>query len=230
MLSPLRPRYFSISSSPLQYRHICSITVGVVDEPARSGRGRFHGVCSNYLAEKQKGGSVFAFVRDPGTAFRPPRNPRTPMIMVGAGTGVAPFVGFLQERAWLKGQDYAIGPALLFFGCRHPERDFHYRAELEAQVRVGSLEMACAFSREDSRKKVYVQERILERAERVWELIQDGAVIYVCGDAHRVAPAAREAFGGVFQAMTGGTDAQKAAWLSDLDARQRYVTDVWASK
>ena len=230
MLSPLRPRYFSISSSPLRYQRICTITVGVVDEPARSGRGRFRGVCSNYLASKPKGSNVYAFVRDPGTPFRPPRNPRTPVIMIGAGTGVAPFIGFLQERAWLKGQDYAIGTSLLFFGCRSPDADFYYREELNRYVEAGVVELVCAFSREDPTAKVYVQDRIRERGDRIWALMEDGAVVYVCGDASRIAPGVRSAFSAVFREKTGRSEAQAEEWLGDLAARQRYLTDVWASK
>jgi cytochrome P450/NADPH-cytochrome P450 reductase len=230
MLSPLRPRYFSISSSPLELRGICSITVGVVDEPARSGRGRFRGVCSNYLASKVKGSSVHAFVRDPGTPFRPPRNPRTPVIMVGAGTGVAPFIGFLQERAWLAAQDYSIGPALLFFGCRHPDVDFYYSDVLEEYARRRVVEIVCAFSRQDPAQKVYVQDRIRERRDQVWDLLQEGAVVYVCGDAARIAPGVRAAFGDVCQEKTGCDSARKEEWLNELAARQRYLTDVWASK
>ncbi|HVP17846.1 MAG TPA: cytochrome P450, partial [Spirochaetia bacterium] len=203
MLSPLRPRYYSISSSPLKLHSICSITVGVTDEPARSGRGRFRGVCSNFLASKQKGSSVYAFVRDPGTPFRPPRNPRTPVIMVGAGTGIAPFIGFLQERMWLKRQDYAIGPSLLFFGCRHAESDYYYRAELEEYEKARVVELVCAFSREKPDRKVYVQDRIREHAGRVWELMQESAVVFVCGDATRIAPAVRSAFGDIYQEKTG---------------------------
>ncbi|HVP19710.1 MAG TPA: NADPH--cytochrome reductase, partial [Spirochaetia bacterium] len=230
MLSPLRPRYYSISSSPLKYRNILSITVAVLDEPARSGRGRFRGVCSSFLAAKPKGSSVHAFVRDPGSPFRPPRNPRTPVIMIGAGTGVAPFMGFLQERAWLKSRDYSIGPSLLFFGCRRSEADYYYRDELEEYERSGVLELVCAFSREDPQRKVYVQHRICERADRVWQLIQEGAVVYVCGDANSISPSVRSAIGSVFREKTGCTDAQTEEWLNDLAIRQRYVTDVWASK
>jgi len=230
MLSPLRPRYYSISSSPQKLRNICSITVGVLDEPARSGRGRYRGVCSSFLATKSKGTSVDAFVRDPGSPFRPPRNPRTPLIMVGAGTGVAPFLGFLQERAWLKAQDYSIGPALLFFGCRAAEADFYYRDELEGYRSAGVVELVTAFSRADAARKVYVQDRIQEHADRVWELLQEGGVVYVCGDASRFTPAVRSAIGAVCQQKSGCPDAEREAWLADLTARQRYVADVWASK
>ena len=104
MLPPLRPRYYSISSSPLASPDACSITVGVLRGPARSGAGTFTGIGSGYLAGLPENGTVFTFVRSPSIAFHPPENPHTPMIMIGAGTGLAPFRGFLQERAALQDQ------------------------------------------------------------------------------------------------------------------------------
>src|SRR4029079_10616717 len=104
LLPPLRPRYFSISSSPLVSPDTCSITAGVLRAPARSGTGTFTGVCSGHLANIPVDGTVFVFVRPPSIPFRPPDNPHVPMIMIGAGTGLAPFRGFLQERAALRDQ------------------------------------------------------------------------------------------------------------------------------
>ena len=101
LLPPLRPRYYSISSSALASPEVCSVTTGVLQAPARGGDGDFTGVCSNYLARTAPNNTLFAFVRKPTIAFRPPADPSTPMIMVGAGTGLAPFRGFLQERAAL---------------------------------------------------------------------------------------------------------------------------------
>src|SRR5215210_7260478 len=104
MLPPLRPRYYSISSSPLVTPEACSITVGMVEGPARSGHGTFKGVASRYLSAQVPDSQIFGFVHPPTLPFRPPDNPHLPMIMVGPGTGIAPFRGFLQERAALKQQ------------------------------------------------------------------------------------------------------------------------------
>ena len=98
LVPPLKPRYYSISSSPSVDASKCSITVGVVEGPARSGRGLYHGVCSSYLAQLPEGSMAEGFIRPPSTPFVPPEDPATPMIMVAAGTGRAPFRGFLQER------------------------------------------------------------------------------------------------------------------------------------
>ncbi len=134
LLSPIRPRYYSISSSPLQESGHCSITVGVVEAPAKSGHGTFEGLCSTYLAQQRVGDVIYGFVRDTKSSFRLPENAATPLILVGPGTGVAPYRGFLQERAAQKAQGMQVGKSLLFFGCRHPQQDFLYQQELEAFV------------------------------------------------------------------------------------------------
>src|SRR5439155_26237631 len=121
MLSLLAPRYYSISSSLSGDPSRCSATVGVVEAPASSGRGIYKGVCSNYLAGRRVGDTVHATIRETKAGFRLPDDPTVPIIMVGPGTGLAPFRGFLQERAALRANGASLGPAMLFFGCRHPD-------------------------------------------------------------------------------------------------------------
>jgi cytochrome P450/NADPH-cytochrome P450 reductase len=254
MLPPLRPRYYSISSSPRAYDRILSVTVGVTRGPARSGRGEFQGVCSSYLAQRPRGSSVWAFVRDTGSAFRPPRNPRTPMILVGPGTGIAPFRGFLQDRLAQKQRGLEIGPSLLFFGCRHPDQDFLYRDELRAFAEAGVARLVCAFSRLDGGAptslvdlaepqsgvanggepesgapaggRAYVQHQIVAQAAAVWELVEDGAAIYVCGASHMAADV-RRAFAEVLR-RHGALDADAAERrLRELQEARRYLVDVW---
>lgn len=229
LLQPLRPRYYSISSSPLAQPQQCSLTVGVVNAPARSGRGVYEGVCSNYLDHLAEGSLIPGFVRDPNSSFRLPADPTTPLLMVGPGTGLAPFRGFLQERAIQQAQGQVIGPSLLFFGCRHPAQDFIYEEELRAfeQRGVTRLEVAC--SRVDGQPKTYVQALILKCQDEVWQLIEAGAVIYICGDAGKMAPDVRAAFGRIYQTKTGGGEVEAETWLTGLAAQQRYLTDVWAS-
>jgi cytochrome P450/NADPH-cytochrome P450 reductase len=196
LLPPLRPRYYSISSSPLVSRDSCSITVGVVEGPARSRHRVFKGVCSNYLAAQSIDATVYGFIRKPTIPFCPPDNPHAPMIMVGPGTGVAPFRGFLQERAALKQQGVPVGESILFFGCRDPLQDFLYEDELRAFEAMGVTRLFSAFSREPGRPKTYVQQAIEERSEDVWRLLQQEAVVFVCGDASRMAPDVRQALYG----------------------------------
>ncbi|HEV2461985.1 MAG TPA: cytochrome P450, partial [Ktedonobacterales bacterium] len=201
-LRPLRPRYYSISSSPLADAHTCAITVAVVDAPALSGRGRYEGTCSSYLQLQPSHSAIYAFARSPQMAFRPPEDPAIPIIMVGPGTGIAPFRGFLQERAALQAKGAKLGRALLFFGCRNPD-DFLYQDELQAWVDQGVTTLYTAFSRLEGQPKTYVQDEIKAHADDVWQLIQEGAVIYICGDASRMEPDVRKAFIDISQAKTG---------------------------
>ena len=229
LLPPLRPRDYSISSSPLVSADTCSITVGVVDAPARSGNGAFRGVCSNYLALQAVDATVYGFIHKPGIPFFPPENPHQPMIMVGPGTGVAPFRGFLQERAALKQRGVPVGEAMLFFGCRDPLQDFLYEDELRAFEAAGVTRLYAAFSREPGTPKTYVQQAIKEQSEAVWRLLQQEAMIFVCGEASRMAPDVRQAFAGVFRERTGTSASDAQAWLTGLVASQRYLEDIWAS-
>jgi cytochrome P450/NADPH-cytochrome P450 reductase len=229
MLPPLRPRYYSISSSPLAAATAASITVGVIEAPARSGNGIFQGICSNYLAAQPIDATVYGFIHKPTIPFHPPENPHLPMIMVGPGTGVAPFRGFLQDRAALKQQGVPVGESMLFFGCRDPLQDFLYENEMRAFEAAGVTRLFAAFSREPGKPKTYVQQAIQEHSEDVWRLLQQEATIYVCGDASRMAPDVRKAFAGVFQQRTGASEADAQAWLTGLVASHRYLEDIWAS-
>lgn len=229
LLQPLRPRYYSISSSPLTDPQTASITVAVVDGPARSGHGSYSGVCSTYLARLTPGETVMGFVRNPNTPFRLPTDPLTPLIMVGAGTGLAPFRGFLQERAAFLSNGAVIGPSLLFFGFRDPQHDYLYAEELSEHQTRGITTIIPALSRAEGQPKRYVQQAILEHASDVWKLLQEGAVIYVCGDASRMAPEVRSAFASIYQQQTGLNFAEADAWLTGLTAANRYLVDIWPS-
>ena len=229
MLGPLRPRYYSISSSPLVEGRACSITVAVVEGPARSGQGIFAGVCTNYLRRQAEGSVIHAFVKDTKSAFRLPDDPAAPIIMIGPGTGLAPFRGFLQERAALKAAGAEIGKSLLFFGCRHPQQDFIYEEELHCFEQQGVTALATAFSRVEGQQKCYVQNEIYARRDEVWQMIEEGAVIYVCGDAARMAPDVRRTFAAVYQEKTGSSEAGAEEWLNELAAQNRYLVDVWAA-
>lgn len=229
MLPLLRPRYYSIASSPLAAPNAVSITVAVVEAPARSGRGTFQGVCTNYLRSHEAGEVLYAFVKDTKSSFRLPADPATPILMIGPGTGLAPFRGFLQERAALQAQGQVIGKSLLFFGCRHPEQDFLYEDELQQFAAQGVTELVTSFSRLDPQQKAYVQDDLYARRDAVWQLLQDGAIIYVCGDASRMAPDVRRTFAAIYSEKTGASLADAEQWLNELTAQNRYLVDVWAS-
>jgi cytochrome P450/NADPH-cytochrome P450 reductase len=229
MLPPLRPRYYSISSSPLRHPDRCSITVAVLDAPARSGRGTFQGVCSTYLRSQPEGGVVHAVVKDTKSAFRLPEDPRTPIIMIGPGTGLAPFRGFLQERAALQAQGHAVGQAMLFFGCRHPRQDFIYEAELTAFAAQRVTKLYACFSRMAGQDRTYVQDQLLASRDEVWRMLEAGAVVFVCGDASRMAPDVRRAFATIVQGALGLDAAAAERRVDDLAATGRYLVDVWAA-
>ena len=149
--------------------------------------------------------------------------------MVGPGTGFAPFRGFLQERAVLRAQGRAVGPAVLFFCCRHPRQDFIYQDELRVFAEQGVAQVFACFSRLVGEQKTYVQDQIRQQRTLVRKLIQEGAVIYVCGDATRMAPDVRRAFAAVHREETGTDEHAADAWLERLTAENRYLVDVWAA-
>ena len=148
LLPALQPRYYSISSSPLVSPDVCSITAGVLRAPARGGDREFAGVASNYLASMAPNSTIFVFRREPTIPFRPPADPGVGMIMIGAGTGLAPFRGFLQERAAQKARGESLAPSLLFFGCRNPEHDYLYADEMLEFEKTADVRVYPAFSRQ----------------------------------------------------------------------------------
>jgi cytochrome P450 / NADPH-cytochrome P450 reductase len=227
MLSLLAPRYYSISSSPSGEPSRCSITVAVVEGPALSGRGLYNGVCSHYLATRREGEAVFATVRETKAGFRLPDDPARPIIMIGPGTGLAPFRGFLQERAALKARGVTLGPSMLFFGCRGPDQDYLYADELAAFAADGITELFTAFSRGDG-PKTYVQHLLTAQRDRVWALIEQGAVIFVCGDGSKMEPDVKATLVSLYRERSGADAAAGQRWIDDLGVANRYVLDVWA--
>jgi cytochrome P450/NADPH-cytochrome P450 reductase len=228
MLSLLSPRYYSISSSPAAIGgNKCSVTVGVVDAPASSGRGIYKGVCSNYLASRRPGDVVHAIIRETKAGFRLPDNAATPIIMIGPGTGLAPFRGFLQERAAMKAAGRSLGPSMLFFGCRHPEQDFLYADELKGYAEQGITDLHVAFSRADTPKS-YVQDQVAAQKDRVWQLIEAGAIIYVCGDGGKMEPDVKRVLMSICREKSGADETAAAGWIDTMGTQNRYVLDVWA--
>ncbi|MGW1373594.1 molybdopterin-dependent oxidoreductase [Streptomyces sp. NPDC002446] len=221
VLPRLRPRLYSISSSPLTDPGLIELTVSVVRYENRHGRPR-KGVASAFLADAPPGSPVPVFVRG-APHFRPPADPATPMIMVGPGTGVAPFLGFLGERR-ARGHQ---APNWLFFGEQRRATDFYYEDELGLLRAEGLLtRLDTAFSR-DQRAKVYVQDRMREHGAQLWAWLQDGAHFYVCGDASRMAKDVDRALREIAVAHGGLTQDAAAAYVKQLAAEKRYVRDVY---
>nr|BFE70102.1 hypothetical protein GCM10020092_034030 [Actinoplanes digitatis] len=221
----IRPRFYSISSSPQGNPREVTLTVGLVDGPALAGQGaRYRGMCSQYLARLQPGDMFFGQVRVPTPEFRAPADPSVPMILIGPGTGFAPLRGFLQERA---AQDDR-GPAKLFYGCRHPKHDWLYREEMRQWAADGVVDLHLAFSAVPEHPHRFVQEALAAEGDAVWELLEQGAHIYLCGDGARMAPAVRGELAGLFRRHTGATAEQADGWLRSLEAAGRYQQDVFA--
>lgn len=215
----LTPRQYSISSSPLVSPNEIHLTVSVVRY--RSARGAIRGgVASTHLADRAASVPVFV-QRSPN--FRPPAESSTPMIMVGPGTGIAPFRGFLQERRALG----HTGRNWLFFGDQHRAENFYYREELEQCVADGLLShLDLAFSR-DQASRIYVQHKMLDAGAELWRWMEDGAHVYVCGDATRMARDVDDTLTKIIR--TYGSMSAEAAhdYKKELVATKRYVRDVY---
>ncbi|MFI2205456.1 molybdopterin-dependent oxidoreductase [Streptomyces sp. NPDC020192] len=220
-LGRLQPRLYSISSSPLTDPHLVSLTVSVVRYENLGGRLR-QGVCSPFLADAEPGTPVPVRVQR-APHFRPPADPATPAVMVGPGTGVAPFIGFLEERR-ARGHR---APNWLFFGEQHRATDFYYEEELTGFLADGTLtRLDTAFSR-DQRAKVYVQDRMREHGPLLWSWLQDGAHFYVCGDASRMAKDVDRALRQIAVVHGGLDETEAAVYVKQLGADKRYVRDVY---
>lgn len=220
-LKRLQPRLYSISSSPLVDPRAVSLTVSVLRYEGPRGHLR-KGVASTFLADAGPGTPVPLYVQC-SAHFRPPAGADTPAVMVGPGTGVAPFLGFLEHRRALghRGRNW------LFFGEQRQATDFYYRAELEELHRHGTLDrLDLAFSR-DQRTKVYVQDRMREHGAQLWSWLQDGAHFYVCGDASRMAKDVDRALRDIAMAHGGLDEDAAAAYLKQLSADKRYGRDVY---
>ncbi|XP_050408551.1 NADPH--cytochrome P450 reductase [Patella vulgata] len=229
MLPRLQARYYSISSSPKIHPTSIHITAVLISYTTRTGRS-VKGVATKWLADKPitdgKKYTVPIFVRK--SQFRLPFKPSTPVLMIGPGTGLAPFRGFLQERDFLKKEGKPVGETILYFGCRYKAQDFIYEDEINQYLKDGSLtKLHIAFSR-DQKEKVYVQHLLNKNKEEIWRLLENGGHIYVCGDARNMA---REVHDMLERSVIeqGNLDATKAAeYIKKLQSKGRYSCDVWS--
>lgn len=215
-LKRLQPRLYSIASSPKAHPEEVHLTVAAV----RYGKRK--GVSSTFLADRVENAEVPVFVQ-PSKHFRAPADGNLPMIMIGPGTGVAPFRAFLQERRARgdKGQNW------LFFGEQHAATDFYYREELQGMQHDGLLtQLSLAFSR-DQPEKIYVQDRIREQGAELWRWLQEGAQLYICGDASRMAKDVDLALRQVAQSQGGMSPEHAADYWRQLSEQKRYLRDVY---
>ena len=219
-LRKLQPRLYSIASSQKAHPSEVHLTVAAVRYES-NGRKR-EGVCSTFLSDRAGEGPAPVFVHT-AKHFRVPEDPATHVIMVGPGTGIAPFMAFLQERK----ATAATGKNWLFFGDQKAATDFLYREELEAWQKQGVLhKLSTAFSR-DQAEKIYVQHRMLEAAEELYAWLEQGAYFYICGDASRMAKDVDTALHKVVETAGGKSPEEAAAYVEELKKSKRYRKDVY---
>uniref|UniRef100_UPI00398F6047 NADPH--cytochrome P450 reductase-like isoform X2 n=1 Tax=Pristiophorus japonicus TaxID=55135 RepID=UPI00398F6047 len=231
LLPRLQARYYSIASSSKVHPdsvHICAVVVEYTSKAGRINRG----VATTWLHNKvstdnNHKSTVPMYVRK--SQFRLPYKPSTPILMIGPGTGIAPFVGFIQERAWLKQQGKEVGETVLYYGCRFQNEDYLYQEALEQSQKDGALtQLNVAFSR-DQTEKVYVQHLLKKNKEHVWNLIQkEGAHIYICGDAKNMARDVQNAFYEIVAELGVMTHTQAVDYVKKLMTKGRYSSDVWS--
>ncbi|MFI0221513.1 cytochrome P450 [Streptomyces lydicus] len=215
LLPPLRTRHYSVSSSPATDARHADLMVSLL--PGGTG--------STYLHTLRPGDTVLARVQPCREAFRIDPADGTPVILVAAGTGLAPFRGAVADRV-------AAGrraPARLYFGCDDPAGDFLHAEEFAAAESAGAVSVRPVFSARPENGHRFVQHRIAAEAAEVWELLQAGARVYVCGDGSRMAPGVRAAFRDLHAAHTGASPQESEAWLRELTASGRYIEDVYAA-
>ncbi len=216
-----RPRLYSIASSQLTSPHEAHLLVTLVTYE-ENGQLR-HGVVSHFLCKSALVGetNISCFIQ-PTRNFALPHDPSTPVIFICAGTGIAPFRAFMLERQSIG----AEGKNWLFFGERNRASDFYYQEFWENLSTTGLLRLDCAFSR-DSSEKIYVQHRLFEHRRELWAWIQQGAVLYVCGDVHRMAKDVDQMLHTIAKSVGGYSDDQARAFLKSLRAEKRYLLDVY---
>jgi sulfite reductase (NADPH) flavoprotein alpha-component len=221
LLKKLQPRLYSISSSPKAHPGQVHLTVNVVRYESLARKRK--GVCSSFLADRVTPSAPVPVFVHANKNFRPPTNGETPMIMVGPGTGIAPFRAFIEDRQ----ATGAKGKNWLFFGDQRAATDFMYRDELETLKRDGVLtRLDTAFSR-DQAEKIYVQDRMREQGRELFAWLEAGAHFYVCGDANRMAKDVDAALHEIVQTAGGRTKEQAAEYIAGLKSQKRYQRDVY---
>ncbi|MDZ4812225.1 MAG: assimilatory sulfite reductase (NADPH) flavoprotein subunit [Pseudomonadota bacterium] len=220
-LGPLAPRLYSIASSRKQVDDEVHLTVATIAWEAHGST--HHGVASDWLSTRTAEQDKVRVYIEPNTRFRLPANPETDLIMIGPGTGVAPFRAFVQERAAIG----ATGRHWLFFGNQHFSSQFLYQVEWQEALKRGQLQrLDLAFSR-DQAEKIYVQDRLRQQARALYAWLQNGAHVYVCGDATNMAGDVHRALVDVIEHERGGGREDAEAYLAELDSAHRYLRDVY---
>ncbi len=228
MLPAMKARRYSISSSPLWNGKHCTLTVAVTDAPAFSGLGRFKGTASGYLADLPAGSGITVQVKPSPEAFHLPEDISRPVMMIAAGSGIAPFRGFIQERAIQKANGQPAGEMLLFFGCRAENTDFLYQDQLRIWEKENAVRVFPAFSAAPQDDVTYVQHTVWKHREEVKRLFLNGATVYLCGDGRYMAPAVRETLIRIYQEIIDSDfETSLKHWEEHVEQNNRFVTDIF---
>jgi sulfite reductase (NADPH) flavoprotein alpha-component len=216
--APLLPRFYSIASSPLVSPNKVDLLVATFSY--KHGAKKRQGLGSDYLCETASMHTtpIHSYLH-PTSHFLLPEDPQTPIIMVGPGTGVAPYRAFLQEREMQR----ATGENWLFFGERNQSHDYFYEVYFESLKKRGFLKLDLAFSR-DQKEKIYVQHRLLEKGAQIWKALSSGAYFYVCGDAHQMAKDVTAALSSIIE--NHGKEDPKT-YMKTLRTEKRLLLDVY---
>ncbi len=220
MLKKIMPRLYSIASSPKAHPGQVHLCVGAVRYTARDRKRG--GVCSTYMADRLQAGSTAKVFIHTNKNFRTPEDGATPIIMVGPGTGIAPFRAFWEDRI----ASGATGGNWMFFGNPYKATDFCYEDELDKLTAAGQLKLSVAWSR-DQAEKVYVQHLMVKEGEELWQWLEAGACFYVCGDASRMAKDVDAALHQVIQTWGHKTEEEAQAYVADMKKNRRYQRDVY---
>ncbi|XP_067639109.1 NADPH--cytochrome P450 reductase isoform X2 [Eurosta solidaginis] len=228
LLPRLQPRYYSISSSSKLYPNHVHVTAVLVQYKTPTGRMN-KGVATTYLKSKKPGEAdvrVPVFIRK--SQFRLPTKSELPVIMVGPGTGLAPFRGFIQERQHLHDEGKTVGESILYFGCRKKSEDYIYEEELEEFIKKGTLTLKIAFSR-DQKEKIYVTHLIEKDADLIWNVLgEKNGHFYICGDAKNMAVDVRNILVKILMTKGGMSEADAVQYIKKMEAQKRYSADVWS--
>ena len=221
LLKPLQHRAYSISSSNLIYSNEVHLTISTQRWQSNS---RFYGgVCSTFLADKCLKGSQIKIFLIPNKIFKLPKDQKTPIIMIGPGTGLAPFISFLQERKFLR----SSGKNWLFFGAQTRTNDFIYENEILNLKKDKVLQkLDLAFSRDQS-KKIYVQDRMYEARAEIFQWVEDGAILYVCGDAVKMANDVENMLRRIIEGQLDCNEIKSLEYIKNLKKEKRYLLDVY---
>ncbi|KAI9707990.1 MAG: hypothetical protein M1820_004409 [Bogoriella megaspora] len=231
MLPPIRPRLYSISSSPLAGANTCTLTYSVLNEtdvPLDGTQSAYLGTASNYLASLRTGDRLWVALRRSNQAFHLPENQaEMPIVMVCAGSGIAPFLGFIEERAIRMEQGAALARAMIFIGCRHPERDALYARELQMWAMKGAVELRYAFSRAADRSEgcKYVQDRLWKDRASLLPLVKGLGKVFVCGNT-RLVDGVSEVVARVYAEEKESSVEEAQLWLRTI-RNQAFVVEVF---